>query len=84
MTATRVALIVALAVWAASLLAGRNPVRGTRLTILFVVLIAWMVATVLVARDLLASGAEGCFAGRPRWSPSSWPCIFCPRIRGDG
>ncbi|HMM42919.1 MAG TPA: hypothetical protein PKA95_13545, partial [Thermomicrobiales bacterium] len=33
-TATRVALIVALAVWAASLLAGRNPVRGTRLTIL--------------------------------------------------
>lgn len=57
-TATRVALIVALAVWAASLLAGRNPVRGTRLTILFVVLIAWMVATVLVARDPLASGAE--------------------------
>lgn len=57
-TATRVALVVALVVWAATLLAGRQPVRGTRLAIPFAALIVWMVATILVARDPLAGGAE--------------------------
>lgn len=57
-TATRVALIVALAVWATSVLAGRQPIRGTRMAIPFAALIVWMVATVVVARDPLAGGAE--------------------------
>jgi len=57
-TATRVALVVALAGYAASLLAGREPVRGTPLLIPFVALLAWMVATIGVADDPISAGAE--------------------------
>ncbi|HQZ88881.1 MAG TPA: hypothetical protein PLR44_02435, partial [Thermomicrobiales bacterium] len=58
LTATRAALIIALATWAAALLVQREPVRGTRLMIPFLVLIVWMIATIPVARDPRASGAE--------------------------
>ncbi|HCG30988.1 MAG TPA: hypothetical protein DEU95_15105, partial [Chloroflexi bacterium] len=58
LTATRAALIIALATWAAALLVQREPVRGTRLMVPFLVLIVWMIATIPVARDPRASGAE--------------------------
>lgn len=57
-TATRMAVAVALAGYAASLLIGREPVRGTRLVVPFAVLLVWMIATIPVARDPRSSSAE--------------------------
>lgn len=57
-TATRAALAVALGCYAVIVLVGREPLRGTRMMIPFAALLVWMITTIPVARDPLASGAE--------------------------
>lgn len=58
LTATRLALVAALAGFAASLLVDRRPLGGTRFVIPFTALLAWMVLTLVVARDQVAGMAE--------------------------
>jgi len=57
-TATRAALVAALACSAAALLLAREPLRGTRLVIPFLALLVWMGATIVVAQDPGAAAAE--------------------------
>ncbi|MCO5175609.1 MAG: O-antigen ligase family protein [Thermomicrobiales bacterium] len=58
LTATRVALLVAIACTAASLLVARESLRGTRLVIPFLTLLTWMGFTIAIANHPGAAAAE--------------------------